>query len=358
MHFPFALRIYVLCALGVTSTLAGCASLQYYGQAIRGHFGVLAARQPLAVLVDDPTTSPNLRAKLKLAYAARRFASRRLALPDNGSYLQYADLQRPYVVWNVFAAPTLSLQLVQSCFVLVGCLDYRGYFSEAAARRFAETLRAQGYEVYVGGVAAYSTLGWFDDPLLNTMLRWSDAELVKTIFHELAHQLIYVSGDSTFNESFATALADYGFERWRTEDEAARLIKDDTGRGRELAGLLQHFRARLTQVYVSAASPAQKTTEKNEVFAALTREYQTLKARWGGTSEYDSWMAVDLNNAKLASIATYHEYVPGFMAIMRCSDHDLARFYATVRDVAAWPASDRRQALVAAAASSTCSSMR
>ncbi len=291
-----------------------------------------------------------MRRRLELAAAARRFASERLGLPNNESYLHYADLKRPYVVWNVFAAPALSLNLHRSCFLFVGCLEYRGYYAEAAARRFAATLRLRGYDVYVGGVSAYSTLGWFDDPLLNTMLRWSDAELVKTIFHELAHQQFYVNGDSTFNESFATAVANYGLAAWRAEHPVA----DDTTHDDELVALLQRHRARLVQLYATAATDADKIAGKRDIFADLRRDYQALRSTWGAAPKYDAWMATDLNNAKLGSIATYHAYTQAFTVILRCVNGDLPRFYAAVREIAKRPEGARRQALEAAAVAEGC----
>ncbi|MGH8598536.1 MAG: aminopeptidase [Gammaproteobacteria bacterium] len=312
--------------------LVGCASLQFYGQAIYGHFELQAARRPLSVVLNDPTTSPALRRKLSIAQAARQFASAGLGLPENG-YRHYSDLGRPFVVWNVFAAPALSLELQHSCFLVVGCLDYRGYFSAAAAEGYARLLRTRGYDVFVGGVAAYSTLGWFNDPVLNTMVRWSDAVLVKTIFHELAHQQVYLNGDSTFNESFATAIAEYGLKRWQAEDPIARDIVDDTVHDREFVALLQRYRAALERLYASTATIAEKTARKTEILNALTRDYQQRKAQWGKVARYDAWMSSDLNNAKLGSIATYHDYVDAFTALLRCENENLFRFYAVVREL-------------------------
>src|SRR4051812_10885006 len=199
----------ILLALSASS-LCGC----YLIQAATGQMQIVSKRQPIAEVIRDPATSEKLKARLEYVAAARDFASRELGLPDNESYRSYADLGRPYVVWNVFAAPEFSVEPRQWCFPIAGCVVYRGYFSEAAAQRYARKLRRRGDDVAVGGVAAYSTLGHFKDPVLSTMLGWSDAQLAATLFHELAHQVVYVPGDSQFNESFATVVEEAGLERW------------------------------------------------------------------------------------------------------------------------------------------------
>ncbi len=316
--------------------LTGCATLAYYGQAVRGQLELVYERRPLDEVLADPATTPAVRHKIEIARAAREFASTGLALPDNRSYRGYADLGREFVVWNVFAAPPLALEAVPSCFPIAGCLDYRGYFSARAALRHAARRRRQGYEVYVGGVAAYSTLGWFADPILSTMLTWDDMRLVKILFHELAHQRLYVPGDTAFNESFATAVADAGWARWVaagnpvTAADRAREQRDEA-----LTALLVRYRGRLEQLYASALPPHEKLARKRATFAALAAEYAGLRERWGGVSEYDEWMAQDMNNAKLAAIATYHDHVPAFQRLLGFAGGDLPQFYALAGHVAA-----------------------
>jgi len=315
----------------VAASLAGCSTLGYYGQAVRGQAEVLLGRRSIASVLSDPRASPALKRKLTLARDARQFAAARLALPDNTTYLRYTDLGRPFVVWNVFAAPALSLEPVTSCFPIVGCLDYRGYFREAKAREFARGLASAGNDVYVGGVAAYSTLGWFSDPLLNTMLAWDDRRLVKTLFHELAHQRLYVPDDTTFNESFAMAVADLGYARWRAAQGTTADEDVDEARDIQLVELLILHRNALDAIYKrSDLDDAGKLALKKAQFEALAADYAALRAQWHGDTSYDEWMDTDMNNAKLASIATYHEYVPGFLALFKLAGEDFERFYARV----------------------------
>ena len=185
----------------------------YLLQSAQGQLALMSKREPIARVIDEPSTPAALRAQLKSVTAIRNFASRELGLPDNGSYRKYADIGRPYVVWNVVAAPEFSVDPKQWCFPIVGCVGYRGYFVEKRARRFAAGLHAKGFDVVVGGVAAYSTLGHFDDPILSSMVGWNDVELASIIFHELTHQLLYVPNDASFNEALATTVAEEGVRR-------------------------------------------------------------------------------------------------------------------------------------------------
>ena len=332
--------------LGVLG-MVGCTSLGYYRQAIVGHLQLMHARRPVQSVITDPTTPAALRTKLEVAQAARSWASVSLGLPDNRSYTHYAALNRRYVVWNVFAAPPLSLTLKESCFLLVGCLSYRGYFAEAAARAAGAMLRAAGYDVFVGGVAAYSTLGWFADPLVSSMVQWENALLVKTVFHELAHQQLYLAGDSTFNESFATAVADAGFARWRAETALGAKVAPVTAHQDEFIALLLRYRALLQQVYASALPAPDKLTAKARAFAALRHEFATLRRNWHDGETYAAWLAEDLNNAKLASVETYHTHVPAFLAILRVLQGDFPRFYRMAAALAKQPQITREACLAA-----------
>lgn len=288
-------------------------------------------RVPLDELIAAAQTPAELRRQLKLVAAARDFASRELKLPDNDSYRSYTDLNRKYVVWNVFAAPELSLEPVSSCFLFVGCLSYRGFFDEAQARRFAASLEAGGNDVFVGGVAAYSTLGWFDDPVLNTMLVWDDVRIVEVIFHELAHQLRYTEGDTAFNEGFATSVAEIGIEMWLSKDDELRVgHAENTQRQHQFFELLIDYRAKLEGVYTGAENDDIKRRRKKQLISDLSLAYRELKQTWNGYDGYDDWMNEDLNNAKLASIATYHHYVPAIRSILKKVDNNLTRFYAVI----------------------------
>ncbi|MDD5330670.1 MAG: aminopeptidase, partial [Sulfuricella sp.] len=193
-------------AIAAALFISGCANLGYYSQAVGGHLHVMNAAHPIRDVLQDPAADPELKHQLEDVAAIREFASRELALPDNNSYRAYADLGRPYVVWNVFAAPEFSVEPEKWCMAFVGCVNYRGYYDRADADRYADALRHRGLDAFVGGITAYSTLGLFDDPVLNTFLRLGDTEVARTLFHELAHQRLYVKGDSVFNESFATTV--------------------------------------------------------------------------------------------------------------------------------------------------------
>lgn len=338
------LRVVVL-ALALSGATAACSTANYYRQAIGGHLQVMLKREAIEKVLARPDTPAALRRKLELVRSARGFASSALGLPDNDSYRSYTDLGRPYVVWNVFATPALSLEPVSSCFLFVGCLSYRGYFDPADAALAGERLRRSGHDVFVGGVAAYSTLGWFDDPVLNTMLVWDDARIVEVIFHELAHQRIYAPDDSVFNESFATALAEAGLARWAAANPAGHWL-DPERQARDAAfyDLLLRYRARLETAYASG-DDAVKRARKTELFDRLREDYAKLKDRFGGYTGYDDWMARDLNNAKLSSVATYHDYVPGFRSILARTNGDFERFYALVEVMTSWTAERRRRCL-------------
>lgn len=335
-----------LLLLGVILTLCGCGSLNYYLQAARGQLEIWQRQRPIGAWLAAPTTPPKVRAKLTLVEQARHFAGKRLALASHGSYHSYADLGRDYVVWNVFAAPALSLTALKSCYPLVGCVEYRGFFSEAAAHLHAATLQAQGYDTFVGGVAAYSTLGWLNDPVLNTVLRRDDAHLVDIIFHELAHQRLYIAGDTTFNESFAMAVARAGVALWLADDAPALArYRAEQQREADFIALMRGASARLAKVYDGARPDTDKRVAKAALFAELQENYAALKAQWGGDDAYDAWMNNDLNNAKLASLAAYHDEVPHFLGLLARCGQDFARFYRVVDELGELAPAQRRACL-------------
>ncbi|EXI87314.1 MAG: putative aminopeptidase [Candidatus Accumulibacter regalis] len=337
----------------LAALLTGCSNAGYYAQAIGGHFAVMRAATPIARLMSDPASDPRLKSKLHEVQAIRDFASRNLALPDNGSYRAYADLGRPYVVWNVFAAPELSLKARNWCLLMVGCVSYRGYYDQRDAEALAAELREQGYDTYVAGVPAYSTLGYFDDPVLNTFLRFGTPEVARIVFHELAHQVVFVNDDSLFNESFATALENEGMRRWLASNAAPgqrAIFETQRLRKAGFAALMHAYRDRFRALYdtdrADGAGPtvAQRDA-KAALFAALRSDYAELKASWDGYAGYDAFFGDDLNNAKLASLALYNELVPAFEALLARLDYDLPQFYRSVSQLAALDKDARRQAL-------------
>lgn len=330
--------------------LGGC----YLMQAASGEYRLLKARVPIDTVIGDPQTPPALRARLGGVHAAREFASQQLGLPDNGSYRSYADIGRPFVVWNVVAAPEFSLHPKRWCFPVAGCVAYRGYFHERRARDLALELEARGFDAVVEGVPAYSTLGRFADPVISSMLRYDDDELAATIFHELAHQLIYVKNDSEFNEAFATTVEEAGLARWLEHQRAAgRIERFRTEQQHETAllALLLPARTRLAALYESGAPPAELRERKRQILAGLAADIGALERRQGvHYPVYDEWIARGLNNAQLAAVATYYDCVPGFKRLLAAGNGDLPRFYAAVRELAREPRAARHAQLCGAAA--------
>jgi predicted aminopeptidase len=327
--------------VAVLHGLAGC----YLLQAAGGQMAVMAERQPIAAVIDDPRTAPELRLRLTDLGAARDFASRELKLPDNGSYRQYADIGRRYVVWNVFAAPRFSVEPRRWCFPVAGCVVYRGYFAEQSAERYAGRLSRRGDDVAVGGVAAYSTLGHFEDPVLNTMLGWSDAQLAGTVFHELAHQLVYVQGDSAFNEAFASTVEEEGVMRWLTVTNRLRELEAwqlQRQRAADFSRLLLGARERLRVLFASGVPFDEMANRKQQVFGELKVAYEEQRRQWDGYTGYDAWFSRTLNNADLISTATYRRCMPGFQRILASVNGDLEQFYDKVRVLAAAPSTARR----------------
>lgn len=343
-----SLALIVLLALAST----GCANLGYYAQAIGGQLEILAKRRSLETLIREPETDPALKAQLTAVLEMRRFASRELKLPDNKSYRSYVDLKRPYAVWNVFAAPELSLEPVQWCFAFVGCLSYRGYFAKERAEKFAAKLRRRQYDVYVAGIAAYSTLGWFSDPMLNTILTRPQSEVAGLIFHELAHQRVYARDDTVFNESFAMTVEREGVKRWLAQaqsDERYEPYLIQRKRRDEFVELILRTRERLQGLYATARADEEKRAAKVRVFADLRTAYAELKRNWNGYAGYDAWFSQELNNAHLVSVGLYHQYVPAFEALLAREGGELPAFYRVVEGLAKLPAAERRRRLDALA---------
>ena len=343
----------VLLAIAAGLGLNACGTVGYYSQSIGGHLSVLRAARPIDDWLDDPTTPGALRKRLEKVRAMRRFAADRLGLPDNRSYTTYADLKRPYVVWSVFATPELSLRLRQWCFPVVGCVAYRGYYSKDDAEQFAGTLREAGDDVYVGGIPAYSTLGYTADPILSTFIDFPEGEVARLIFHELAHQVVYVSGDTTFNESFAVAVEEEGVRRWFAVEKggaaAAAVHRLSVDRKREFVALLTRHRVALQALYENGGPDDAKRTGKRAEFAALHAQYEALKRDPGsalfGYAGYDRYFAQALNNANLAAVATYTQRVAAFAKLLADEHGDLPAFYRAVRALARLPVAERNARL-------------
>jgi predicted aminopeptidase len=342
-----------IAALAVFLPLAGCSAVEFYWQGLAGQVDLLTRARPIPEVTRD-TPDPALKAKLARIQEMRAFASRELSLPDNPSYTRYADVGRAYVVWNVFAAPELSLSPRQWCFPVAGCVAYRGYFAEADARAEAARLAAEGYDVHVGGVPAYSTLGYFDDPILSTFIRYRDAEVARLVFHELAHQVVYVKDDSSFNESFAVAVEEAGLARWQAAQaggvDAAQFAADVVRMQRlrtEFRTMIRTARDRLAVLYATDLPDAEKRVQKAAIFADMRADHERIKAGWGGAVVFDRWFAGGANNAGIVSAGLYSDRVPQFAALLAAESGDLPRFYARVKALAALPKAERDQALAA-----------
>ena len=349
-----------LAALASLPLVAGCGYAEFLWQGAQGQVELIAGARPLDDVLAS-TADPQLAERLERASEIRAFASRELALPDNASYRRYADVGRPFVVWNVFAAPALSLEPRQWCFPVAGCVNYRGYFREEDAKAEAARVAARGDDVHVGGVPAYSTLGWFDDPLLSTFIRYPDTALARLVFHELAHQVVYVKDDTSFNEAFATVVEEEGLARWLAAQAGtprhAALVAE-AARGKRLREGFRQWtreaRAELAAIYASGAGEAEKRARKAAVFEGMRAAYQAAKAGEPGLAGYDRWFAGHdgngPNNASIAAAALYDDKVPAFRALLASVGGDLPALYARVHALAAKPKAEREALLEVAAA--------
>ncbi len=339
-----------LLTLAATLLVTACSNVSYYSQSIRGQLDLLNKRRPITEVAADPGTPEPTREKLLEVLKIRDFATRELALPDNDSYRVYADLQRPYAVWNVFATPEFSLQPDQWCFLVVGCLAYRGYFDQRDAREFAARLEAEGKDVYVAGIRAYSTLGWFDDPILNTFLDLPRYRLAGVVFHELAHQQLYIDDDSAFNEGFAMAVQYAGVRRFLQREGTAaerEAYAEQLQRQADFLALVANTREQLQQLYASDADTATRRVRKERIFDTMRVRFGELRERWGGYRGYDVWFGERLNNAKLSAVATYQRLVPAFEVLLTKSGGDFAAFYAAARRIGELPPAQRTERLAA-----------
>lgn len=331
----------------VTLVLSGCSSLGYYSRAVGGHLEVMQASRPIAEVIEDPDCDPALKSDLEEVRQIRDFASSRLGLPNNSSYRSYADIKRQFVTWNVFAAPEFSLQNMNWCMLVVGCVGYRGFHDKNEAEQLARELREQGFDTYVGGVAAYSTLGYFSDPVLNTFLKLGKLEVARLIFHELAHQLLYVEGDSVFNESFATAVENEGLRRWlahKHTPEQGNAVTASQEHHAAVVDLVASYRGKLQEIYGSDLSVDAKRLAKSEIMSEIKNDYLNRQSAQGKPAVYREWFELYLNNAKMATLGMYAQMLPEFEALIEAEGHDLPRFYRRVAELGSLPFAERQAA--------------
>ncbi len=360
MSRRLALRcLSVFMLLLVAFITVGCRTVGFYGQAVKGQWEIFSREEPLAKVMGNPSTPERLKERFGLLRALLAFGEKDLHLPVNGHYREYADVHRPFVVWNVEAAPEFSLEARTWWYPLVGSLEYRGYFSERGATNYAAYLQRKGEDVYVDGVPAYSTLGWFKDPVLNTFIYEPDAELAETVFHELGHQRLFAHGDTHFNEAFATTVGEEGARRWlkgRGALEAYARYVASLQRTRQFARLIADTRARLESLYGDERTdegvikatrknqgvPAEELRrKKQEIISQLRQDYAQLKAQWNGAANYDEWFNHEINNAKLNSVAAYYDLVPGFEQMLASNGGDLEKFYAAAERLSKRPKKER-----------------
>jgi predicted aminopeptidase len=332
-------------AVFLTTSLTGCASIRYYGQLISGQIGILNKREPIRQVLAQPDAPEKLKQKLKLVLEIRKFAKDELFLPAKDQYLSFVDLNRPFAVYNVYATPEFSFSPKTWCYPIIGCAVYRGYFSKKDAFNYAAQLRKKGYDVYIGGVVAYSTLGWFDDPVLSTFIKLSDIKLAALIFHELSHHLLYVPDDTTFNESFATAVERESLRRWLLSKNRPKAYDDYMRafrRHQQFIELVLRYRKKLELLYAKDLPVPDKRHDKAIEFDNLKADYRLLKKQWGGYSGYDGWFNRKMNNAQLLTVATYNDLVPAFLKLMKTCDDNLKIFYKKCQQLSKKPKKVRR----------------
>ena len=344
---PMGQRFRAVLLTIVMMGLTACDTISYYSQAASGQLSLILDRQRIDRLLARDDLEPEIRRKLQLVVEARGFAEQQLMLPVGSSYRSYVELERPYVLWNVFAAPEFSTTPTTWCYPVAGCVAYRGFFSEQAAQRFADRLQYDGFDVYTGGVDAYSTLGWFEDPLTSSVLNRADHRLVSLLFHELSHRLVYLPGDTTFNESFATFVEQEGLRRWLREHPqvgAEAMLAKEAQMQAEFVTLVTRHRDAVAEVYAAEDSSELKRQRKSQQQEALRRDYEILREEWGYRG-YDRWFAGPLNNAQLATVGSYNDLVPEFAALLQSVDGDLGAFYERVEELTRLPAGQRAAAL-------------
>jgi predicted aminopeptidase len=336
--------IQIIFGVLLAAILTGCESVKYYNQLISGQIAILNKKRPIRELLNNPDIPEKLKEKLRLVMDIRLFAKNELFLPVKDQYLSFVELDRRFAGWNIWATPEFSFKPKSWCYPIIGCAVYRGYFSKKDAIDYGHELEAQGYDVYIGGVAAYSTLGWLDDPVFSTFIYRSDIHLAALIFHELSHHLLYIGDDTTFNESFAIAVEQESVRRWlsaRNNLKASEDYKMDYQRRRKFIEMVTKYRKELESLYAGDLPAPEKRQAKAAVFEKLKDEYRLLKQQWGGYSGYDLWMSRKMSNAKLISVSTYHDLVPAFLELLKTCNNDLKVFYKTCRELSEKPKAER-----------------
>lgn len=341
----------LLLGLLLLGAVSGCDSVAYYAQAVSGQASLLWRRQSIERLLADPALDPALRQKLHVIQQATDYAERNLDLASEGSYDSYVELQRRHLVWNVFAAPEFSTQPVSWCFPIAGCVDYRGYFSESAAAAYADDLRRQGFDVYVGGVDAYSTLGWFNDPVPSTIIQRPDHQLAALIFHELAHQKLYVPGDTAFNESFASFVSQAGLRGWLEQQGQSELFQQsmqDSQEQQRFIDFVLDYREQFASLYASSVSVVDMREQKHRLQEDMRRSWRRLAEQQSAAGDrYQGWFQAELNNAQLATVGSYFTWVPAFAALFEQTGRDYIAFYQAVADLGAMSPEARQGRLAA-----------
>ena len=312
--------------------LSACETVGYYSQSVVGHSKMMLARQP----IDKAIAKSDGKRKelLVLAKSLRQYAVDELSLPDNNSYLNYVDMKRKHPVWSIVAAPEFSINPVSWCYLVIGCASYRGYFSEKSAQKYAEKMRNKGFETEVGGVTAYSTLGWFNDPLIPSMFRHGEIPLAEVMFHELAHQELYIKGNSAFNEAFATVVGEHGALRWlqKNKPELVTVYRQRMQVRNDFSALIKMTKQRLKVLYAKDLGESEMRLKKQAVFDQFRQDYdETKSTRWSGKAWYGAWLKKPLNNARMASFSTYRNLVPQFEELLEKCDNNFQRFYASVK---------------------------
>ena len=318
-------------------TGTGCQTLTYYSQAAKGQAQVLLGQKRISGMVKDPEVPQKLKDQLKLVLELREFARNELKMNPEGNYLKYRDLNRKYVLWVVYAAPPLSVKLKTWWYPIAGKFTSRGFFAEEDARKFAARLQEEGMDVYVGGAPAYSTLGWFNDPVLNTFIRYQENNLAELIFHELAHHHLFIKGDATFNESFATAVAQIGVARWLktkrgTEQHDVYLARCD--RRHNLSELLAVSRSNLKKLFSSNKTEQEKREGKKKIITALKKDLVALSGSDPAYRKLAVWAKRPINNAVLGARSVYHRRVPAFYALYEQNGRDMEAFLNEVEKIA------------------------
>lgn len=332
--------------LSISAILISCETIGYYSQAAIGQLSIVSSREDIQHLLQQQDLPPELAAKFIKVMEIRQFAEQQL--PFGQHYSTYVDVERDHVVWSVFAAPEFSVDPVNWCYPIAGCVSYRGYFSQQSALRYAEHLQEKGYDVYTGGVDAYSTLGWFEDSVLSTVLTRTDCQLAGLVFHELAHQLVYVPGDTKLNESFATAVEREGVRRWLMSIDEVETVDAATlyyERQQQFVDLITVYRHQFEALYQQEISKESMRRKKSQLQQNLREAYEDLKQQWQGYSGYDGWFSLSLNNAQLSTVASYNDLLPFFLNLFAQSSDDFSAFYKEVKKIAALPEEEREQLL-------------